>query len=399
MKHIALFSLVVFTLALLGACAAPLTLPTAQPPTADSTAVPAVTVAAQAQPSLAPKDVAPTTPSATGGDLPRAVKHLLGETTITGDAERIVALEWTYVEDILALGVQPVGIADVEGYKAWVKTPGVELSPDVVDLGFRGEPNLESLLSLDPDLIIEIDFSAAGYYDKLAAIAPTLVFSPYPEDTSLSTYQEMRDTFLTIADATGKRAQGEAALKRLDDKIAASKAHIEASGKSGSKIILSQAWGAGGDVGIRLFTDNGMAVEVVKRLGLENGWQYPKVQQYGFSTVTPEALSSIGKDVHFFYVVQNDDDPFTSTALKPLWDSLAFVQAGNAHPLGGDTWLFGGPLSMELLVDIVTETLTGSTASAAGVSSTIAFENTFHPGTSAVPSAMFVPYLTERQAQ
>lgn len=137
---------------------------------------------------------------------PRTVKHALGETAITGDAKRVVALEWTYVEDLLALGIQPIAIADVEGYKAWVKTPGVELSPDVVDVGFRGEPNLETILSLDPDLIIEIDYSAAAYYDKLSAIAPTLAFTPYPTDSAVSTYLEMQDTFLTIAGGQRQRA-------------------------------------------------------------------------------------------------------------------------------------------------------------------------------------------------
>jgi ferric hydroxamate transport system substrate-binding protein len=298
-----------------------------------------------------------TTPP-TGANVPRTVKHVLGETKITGDAKRVIALEWTYVEDLLALGIQPIAIADVEGYKDWVKTPGVELSPDVVDLGQRGEPNLETMLSLKPDLIIEIDYSAAAYYDKLSAIAPTLVFSPYPTDANISTYQEMRDTFLTIADATGKRAEGDAVLKRMEVKFADAKAKLAAAGKGGSKIVLSQAWGAGGDVGIRLFTRNGMAVEVLEKLGLHNGWDDKEFQQYGFSSVSAESLSALPANVNFFYVVQDNDDPFTSTALKPLWDSLPFVKAGHAYPLGGDTWLFGGPLSMELLVDKVTDALT-----------------------------------------
>src|SRR5690242_17122902 len=51
----------------------------------------------------------------------RLIEHVGGKTCITENPQRVVALEWTYVEDLLALGVQPVGIADIEGYKAWVK--------------------------------------------------------------------------------------------------------------------------------------------------------------------------------------------------------------------------------------------------------------------------------------
>ena len=36
----------------------------------------------------------------------RLIKHELGETEITGTSKRIVVLEWTYAEELLALGVQ-----------------------------------------------------------------------------------------------------------------------------------------------------------------------------------------------------------------------------------------------------------------------------------------------------
>src|SRR5829696_2646458 len=92
--------------------------------------------------------------------------------------------------------------------------------------------------------------------------------------------------------------------------------------------------------------------------------------QYGFSTVSMEALPRISADTHFFYVVQSNDDAFQTSAVKPLWDNLPFVKAGRPHALGGDTWLFGGPLSAEVLVDIVVKTLAADTApAAAGCSS------------------------------
>ncbi len=38
-------------------------------------------------------------------------------TVVTTTPTRIVALEWVYVENLLALGIQPVGVADIDGYK------------------------------------------------------------------------------------------------------------------------------------------------------------------------------------------------------------------------------------------------------------------------------------------
>lgn len=48
---------------------------------------------------------------------PITVSHDGGETTLGRQPERIVALEWHLVEDLLVLGIQPVAIADVEGYQ------------------------------------------------------------------------------------------------------------------------------------------------------------------------------------------------------------------------------------------------------------------------------------------
>lgn len=294
------------------------------------------------------------------GSGTRTIKDSMGEKTIPANPQRIVALEWTYVEDLLALGVQPVGVADIAGYNDWVKIP-VALDASVADVGERSAPNLEALTKLKPDLIIAVAYGMDELYDKLNAIAPTLVFDPYLDDTKFSQYQEMRDTFMTLADATGKQAESEAVLKHMDDKFAASKERIAQAGKSGAQVVLSQAWGLDTGMGMRLFTDNGMAMQIVKQLGLENGWK-DGYQQYGFSDASIERLPELG-DVHFFYVVQNDDNPFETPSIKPLWDALSFVQAGHVYPLGGDTWLFGGPLSAELLADIVTNALAGPAAS------------------------------------
>jgi ABC-type Fe3+-hydroxamate transport system substrate-binding protein len=286
------------------------------------------------------------------------VRDSLGEVILPAPAARVIALEWTYVEDLLALGIQPVGIADVEGFLAWVKLP-VELSPDVVDVGLRGEPNMETIAALDPDLIIEISYSAEAYLDKLQAIAPTLVFNPYPTDETISTFDEMRSTLLEIGTATGRRAAAEAALSSLDAKIESGRTAIQDAGLTGEKFVLSQLMSWENAQYLRFFTDNGMAVEIVEKLGLENGWADSAFQQYGFTDVGTEALVTLPNDVHFFYVLQDDDPIQTISSFQEVWQSLPYVAAGHAYPLGGDTWLFGGPLSAELLVDIVVEAFTG----------------------------------------
>jgi iron complex transport system substrate-binding protein len=166
----------------------------------------------------------------------------------------------------------------------------------------------------------------------------------------------MLQTFTTIAQAVGREAEGAAVLARMERSFAAQAERIAAAGEAGAPFVLAQAYSGGGGAEVRLFTKNAMATQIVERLGLENAWADAAFQQYGFSTVSVEALPQLG-EAHFFYVVQDDDDVFAAEAARPLWQSLPFVRAGNAHPLGGDTWLFGGPLSAELLATLVADSL------------------------------------------
>src|SRR5690606_18466930 len=85
-------------------------------------------------PTVAGQDDDPAATDAPDADAPREIEHAAGVTIIESIPERVVVLEWTYAEDLLALGIQPVGVADVAGYEAWVNVEP-ELGDDVVDVG------------------------------------------------------------------------------------------------------------------------------------------------------------------------------------------------------------------------------------------------------------------------
>lgn len=343
---------------LLAACASPAAPAASTPQTAATESAPAGAESTEAESTEAEaaEEAATDEPSAetSSSEEPRVITHVMGEITLPATPQRVVALEWTYAEALLAVGVQPVGVADIAGYNAWVKIP-VELSPDVVDVGTRQAPNLEVLASLSPDLIIAPSFRVEGNYDELSAIAPTMVFDNYP--TAMTHYENMKETFSAIADLVGKAEEGEAVLAEMETKFAEARAKLEEAGLAGEKFVLVQAYSSDNQAQVRIFTDNALATQVAMQLGLENGWD-DDPQPFGFSTVSVEALPALG-DLHFFYVVQDDDNVFASSAIAPLWENLEFVKNGHAYPLGGDTWLFGGPYSVELLADIIVQTLLG----------------------------------------
>jgi ferric hydroxamate transport system substrate-binding protein len=339
-----LFVTAAFSLALLSACAP------AAPPAAP-TAPPAPTAA----PAAPKPTTAPAAAAAQPAGAARVIKHTGGETRIQGTPQRVVALEWTYTEDLVSLGVEPVGIADIAGYRKWVR-----VKQDVVDkaqdVGTRQEPNLEAILKLNPDLIIGVDNRHRPILDKLNGIAPTLLFDPYPQEGGMGQYEEMEQTLLAIADATDRRAQGQAVLKEASDKFASVAARLKAAAPANPQFLLVQAYSQKEAPQLRVFNDNGMAAQILGKLGLQNAWKGP-FDRFGFNTIGVEALPAVEK-ANFFYVVQDDDNVFTNQLREnPVWKGLAFVKENRAYPLGADLWLFGGPASAQKVADKVASLL------------------------------------------
>jgi iron complex transport system substrate-binding protein len=281
--------------------------------------------------------------------FPITIEHDLGSTTITAPAQRIVALEWVYVENLLALGIMPIGVADIEGYNNWVKV-APQLDDSVIDVGTRQEPNLEVIAGLQPDLIIGAGFRLTANYDALNAIAPTITFNSYPEG---SHYDEMIKTFRIMGQIVDRQADAEAVLSDMNDYFADANQALVDAGRAGETFILSQTFLSSEVPTFRLFTDNGLAVQVLEQMGLSNAWD-DAPQQYGFSTVDFEAFVGI-QDTNFFYIAQPDYQ--TTLVESPLWVELPFVLSDRAYWLGGDVWLFGGPLSMQVLTDTVLDAM------------------------------------------
>ncbi|ALP35363.1 Fe3+-citrate ABC transporter substrate-binding protein [Paenibacillus sp. IHB B 3084] len=286
---------------------------------------------------------------------PVTVKDDHGEVKLDKPAERIVVLEWTFTEDLIALGVQPVGNADNDDYKLWV-TQEAKLADSVTDIGTRGEPNLEAIAALKPDLIISNADNNAAIYAQLKGIAPTIEYDPYKGNGY--DYDRMVEIFKQIAIATGKTEQADKVLSELDQHYIEAKATLEKAGKANSHYALTQAFTAQNAASLRMFKDNSLVVGTLAKLGMVNDWKSDKTEKYGFSTVGIEALPAV-QDSHFIYITQKTDDVF-GAAMKnnSVWKELNFVKEKRIYPLDGTTWTFGGPISSKVLVDQVVGVLT-----------------------------------------
>ena len=276
--------------------------------------------------------------------------------TFDGPATRAVGLEWALVEYLVTLGVMPAGVADVEGYSAWVQA--APLPRDVTDVGVRGEPSIEAIAALRPDVVFTTPDMNEGAITQLEAIAPVVVVRDADASDAIG---QMRRNLELVAQVTGKQAEAAQLLAGFDTALAEGKQRIAAAGLAGRRIAFADGYLDGGRLSIRAFTDGSLIGTVTRELGLVNAWPMKGDESYGTATTDVEGLTTLG-DVEFVYWTNKVEgpDPFVEgLAGNAVWQSLPFVQAGNVTRLPDGIWMFGGPASMRQYIDAITAALTG----------------------------------------
>lgn len=315
-----------------------------------------LSLAACASEDAAEPEMAEPETAEEGGE-PIVIEGSNGEVTLDEPAEKVVVLEWTYAENLLALDVQPAGMAEIDAYGEYVNIEP-QLADTVIDVGGRSEPNLEAIAEIDPDLIIGVDFRHEAMLSQLEEIAPTVLFNPYPEEAAnIDLYEEMITTFNEMAEAVGKEEQAEEVLAELDAKYEEATAEIEAAELETNDFILTLAYTGPQAPEIRVFTPHSMASMILEKIGLNNVHEPEQFEVFGSSTFNVEGLTQY-EEANYLYTVPDEDNIYENQlADNPVWDNLAFVQEGRTFDLGADTWLYGGPLSAMTLVDQVVETM------------------------------------------
>ena len=158
----------------------------------------------------------------TSGAYPITIKHAYGETVIESEPKNVATISWGNHDVPLALGTVPVGVSkanygksDENGLLPWTaekyKELGVEkpvVYDDIDGLDF------EAISDSNPDVILAAYSGITQEeYDLLSQIAPVVA---YPKNAWQTLWREQ----ITMdATAMGKKAEGEALVKELDELI------------------------------------------------------------------------------------------------------------------------------------------------------------------------------------
>ncbi|MFI8164996.1 ABC transporter substrate-binding protein [Streptomyces sp. NPDC085931] len=276
---------------------------------------------------------------------------------LDGPAKKVVATEWNEVESLITLGVDPVGVADVKGYKTW--DSAVPLKNEPKDIGTRGEPSMDTIASLSPDLIVASSDLPDAAVKQLRKIAPVLEIKSADAADQIG---QMFENLDLIAKATGTTDRAEAARESFDAKVAAGRKTLADAELGGSSVAFADGYVTSNQVSIRPYTSGSLIGSVNEKLGLKNAWKVKGDPAYGLGTTDVEGLTALPKDTAFAYIGNDGDkasNPFAGQLKKnAVWSSLPFVKAGDVHRLPDGIWMFGGPGSMEAYIDALVAALT-----------------------------------------
>lgn len=276
--------------------------------------------------------------------------------TLDGPAEKVVTLEWSVTEYAVALGVNPVGVADPKGYAEW--DTAVPLQNDPKDVGIRTEPSVDAIAALEPDLILA-DMSSIPdtQMATIEKIAPVAVFNSATTDGLIDLLKENQKKVGTL---TGKEAEAEKLAEDYDATVEECKRKVADANKEGIPVVYTFPTKTANTIDFRMHGPGSGPGVVAKDVGLSHAWSDSGDKGYGISNSDVEGLTSLSEDAHvFYYAEKGGEDPIAALNSNGIWKGLGFVKNKRVHKISESVWLYGGTKSLEQMAQVYVDTVTG----------------------------------------
>lgn len=261
------------------------------------------------------------------------IKHDGGTTKLDKNPERVVALEFSYVDALAALDIKPVGIAD-DGKKDRILKPIREKIGDYKSVGLRKQPNLEEISNQKPDLIIADTNRHKGIQKDLEKIAPTILLPSFDSD-----YKDNLDAFKTIAKAVGEEDKGKERLKEHQDLMSEYSKEIT---MDKSEPVLATVIAKSG---LLSHPENTYVGGLLKELGFKNALNKTETDNLAkylkgpYLQLNSEVLSDINPGRMFIMVDEGKEDPnLKKQEQDPVWKNLDAVKNNKVSIFDRNTW-------------------------------------------------------------
>ena len=273
----------------------------------------------------------------------KTIVHDFGTTELKKAPKRIVILDNLYGEILDPLDITPVGAttgqADSQEFSTLFKKQYKDAK--VVSVGWQGNPDLDKIAELKPDLIL-ITGEQEDLYDELSEISPTVGYQINTDEN-----WDYHETSLKVAEIFDKRDEMKKDLDRLDAREAVFAENVKA--KFGNQKLMY----------LRV-TDNDIRYYAYGHFGyLYDTYHFNRAETFNpddmFQVIDPDKLKDINPDL---LIVQADSQELLDNKLKntPVWTNLKAVQNNKVIYADYSTYMLGfGIVSQEAIMKQISD--------------------------------------------
>ena len=273
----------------------------------------------------------------------KTIVHDFGTTELKKVPKRIVILDNLYGEILNPLDITPVGAttgqADSQEFSTLFKKEYKDAK--VVSVGWQGNPDLDKIAELKPDLIL-MTGEQEDLYEELSEIAPTVGYQINTDEN-----WDYHETSLKVAEIFDKRDEMKKDLDRVDAREAVFAENVKA--KFGNQKLMY----------LRV-TDNDIRYYAYGHFGyLYDTYHFNRAETFNpddmFQVIDPDKLKDINPDL---LIVQADSQELLDNKLKnnPVWSSLKAVQNNKVIYADYSTYMLGfGIVSQEAIMKQISD--------------------------------------------
>ena len=273
----------------------------------------------------------------------KTIVHDFGTTELKKVPKRIVILDNLYGEILNPLDITPVGAttgqADSQEFSTLFKKEYKDAK--VVSVGWQGNPDLDKIAELKPDLIL-MTGEQEDLYEELSEIAPTVGYQINTDEN-----WDYHETSLKVAEIFDKRDEMKKDLDRVDAREAVFAENVKA--KFGNQKLMY----------LRV-TDNDIRYYAYGHFGyLYDTYHFNRAETFNpddmFQVIDPDKLKDINPDL---LIVQADSQELLDNKLKnsPVWTSLKAVQNNKVIYADYSTYMLGfGIVSQEAIMKQISD--------------------------------------------
>jgi len=273
----------------------------------------------------------------------KTIVHDFGTTELKKAPKRIVILDNLYGEILDPLDITPVGAttgqADSQEFSTLFKKQYKDAK--VVSVGWQGNPDLDKIAELKPDLIL-MTGEQEDLYEELSEIAPTVGYQINTDEN-----WDYHETSLKVAEIFDKRDEMKKDLDRVDAREAVFAENVKA--KFGDQKLMY----------LRV-TDNDVRYYAYGHFGyLYDTYHFNRAETFNpddmFQVIDPDKLKDINPDL---LIVQADSQELLDNKLKntPVWTSLKAVQNNKVIYADYSTYMLGfGIVSQEAIMKQISD--------------------------------------------